>query len=254
MAISVASRATYLNCAFKPGYWAGDVPPVAFYDPVNFTKLEITSQTQEADNLTSNIDGSIGENLASVQKPTDSAKLSAEVNFMAAEMFALLIGADLSEIAQTTATVTDEAVTLSVGLWVPLASQYIDATGITLKTSADVTIAPTEYAVDTISGLVKALTATGATGTKISYSKAARTGERYNAGKAKSAYVMLVGTGTEKVSKKRCRVVIHKASLAGSGAFDPVTGTYTTGTLEGNLITPSTESSPWQYEYLDLSA
>ncbi len=254
MTIPVASRATYLNCAFKPGYWSGDVAPTSFYDPVNFTKLEVTSQTQESDDLVSNIEGSIGENLASVQRPTESAKLSAELNYMSPQMFALLIGADLSEVAQTTGDITDEAVTLAVGLWVPLANKYLSSTGMTLKTAADATVDPTHYAVDTINGLIKALDSTGATGTKFSYSKAARTVEMHKAGKAKSAYVMLVGTGTEKVSQKRCRIVVHKASLAGSGVFDPVTGKYVSGTLEGKLITPSTETSPWQYESLDLDA
>lgn len=43
MTLAVASRATYLRCEFKFGVWSGDVAPTSFYDPVNFTKLEITS-------------------------------------------------------------------------------------------------------------------------------------------------------------------------------------------------------------------
>ena len=78
MAIPVASRAIYLNCAFKFGFWSGDTEPTQFYDPANFTKLEITSQKQETDDLPSNMDGSIGDLLASVNKPTDSASLAAE--------------------------------------------------------------------------------------------------------------------------------------------------------------------------------
>jgi hypothetical protein len=254
MTIAVAPRAIYLNCAFKIGFWSGDTAPTQFYDPCNFTKLEITSQTQEADSLISNIEGTVGETLASVQKSTNPASLSAEADYMPPKMFGLLLGADITELSQTTAGVTDEAITPVLGLWVPLANKYIETTGISAKTSADAAVAATHYEVDHVNGLFKALTATGVTVAKLSYTKSTRTGEIYKGGKAKSEYLKFMGTGTEKVTQKRCRLVIHKASLAASGAFDPVTGTYVKGAFAGDLLTPSTETSPWQYEYLDLAA
>ncbi len=122
------------------------------------------------------------------------------------------------------------------------------------KTSGDVTVDSTHYSIDLINGLFKALDATGATVAKISYHKATRTGEIYKGGAAKSAYLMLVGTGTEKITQKRCRLTIHKASLAASAAFDPVAGGYVKGSFAGDLLTPSTETSPWTYEYLDMAA
>lgn len=252
MALAVASRAIYLNCAFKPGFWSGDVAPTQFYDPVNFTKLEITAQVQESDRLLSNMEGTAGEALASVNKPTDPAKLSAEADYMSPQMLALLLGADISEVTQSTSTVTDEAVTPAIGVWVPLANRYIS--GASAKTSGDVVVAASHYAVDGINGLFKALDATGATVAKVSYTKDARTIETHKAGKAKSSYIMLVGTGTEKVSQKRCRLIVHKASLAAGGAFDPVAGGYLKGTFAGDLLTPATETSPWQVEFLDLAA
>ena len=76
MSISVASRGIFLHCAFKIGFWDGDSAPAQFFDPCNFTKLEIASQTQESDPLISNIEGSVGETLASVQKSTKPASLN----------------------------------------------------------------------------------------------------------------------------------------------------------------------------------
>lgn len=255
MAIAVASRALYLNCAFKFGLWSGDVAPTQYYDPVNFTKLEITSQTQEADSLISNMEGSAGETLASVQKSTKPASLSAEADYMPPALFGLLLGADITETTQTTAGVIDEAITAAVGLWVPLANKYLETAGISAKTASDVVVAASHYTVDVVNGLFKALDSTGATVTKLSYTKSTRNAEVYSGGKAKSEYIKFIGTGTEKVTQKRCRLVIHKASLAASGAFDPVTGTYVKGAFAGDLLTPSTETSPWQFEYLsDLSA
>lgn len=251
MSLAVAARATYLNCAFRPGFWSGDTPPTQFYDAVNFTKFEIKAQTQEADSLVSNRDGDFGENLAQVQKPTEAAALSAEADYMSPQMLALLLGADLSEVTQSTSTVTDEAVTPAQGLWIPLANKYIST--FSAKTSGDVVVDPANYSVDLVSGLFKALNATGATVAKVSYTVTARTIETHKAGKAKSAYLKFVGTGTEKVSQTRCLIIVHKASLAASGAFDVVAGGYLKGAFSGGLITPSTETSPWQAEFTDLA-
>lgn len=256
MSISVASRGIFLHCAFKIGFWDGDSAPAQFFDPCNFTKLEIASQTQESDPLISNIEGSVGETLASVQKSTKPASLSAEANYMPPVMFGLLLGADITEFSQATAGVTDEAITPALGLWVPFTSgnKYIETTGFTAKTAADAVVAATHYEVDHINGLFKALNATGLTVAKINYTKSTRSGEIYKGGKAKSKYIKFLGTGTEKVSERRCRIVIHKANLAASGTFDPATGTYVKGAFAGDLLTPPGESSPWQYEYLDLAA
>lgn len=258
MAIPVASRAIYLRCEFKFGVWSGDTAPTSYYDPINLTKLEISSQTQEFEQLLSNMESTYGQVLASVAKPTEAAKLSAECDFMPPYLFGLLLGADITELSQSSSAVTDEAITPSVGLWVPLANKYIAPHGvgteIVAETSGDVTIASSHYAIDHINGLFKALDSTGATVAKISYYKAARAGEVYKGGMAKSAYLKLVGTGTEKTTQKRCRLVVHKASLAASAAFDPVAGGYVKGQFAGDLLTPSGETSPWQYEYLDMAS
>lgn len=258
MTLAVASRATYLRCEFKFGIWSGDVAPTSFYDPVNFTKLEITSQTQEFEQLISNMESTYGQVLASVAKPTKSASLAAEADYMPPYLMGLMLGADIAELSQTTGAVPDEAITPALGLWVPLANKYIAAHGtgteIVAETSGDVTVDSSHYAVDLVNGLFKALDATGATVAKISYHKATRAGEIYKGGQAKSAYLKLIGTGTEKVSQKRVRLAIHKVSLAASAAFDPVAGGYVKGSFAGDLLTPSTETSPWTYEYLDLAA
>jgi hypothetical protein len=253
-----------LNCAFKFGLWSGDTAPVSYYDPVNFTKMEITSQVQESDNLLSNMDGSIGEALASVQRPTEPARLEAEANFMPPALFGLLLGADITELNQSATTPgspeTIGSLTLVQGLWTPLPHQYLAAHGTGTEIVAKAvdqsgtTIAAEHYEVDLINGLIKAKTSTGATIKWVSYFRAARTGEIYAGGKAKSEFVRLVGTGTEQTTQKRVRLIVEKANLSGSGAFDPTTGTYVNGVFAGDLLTPSGASAPWTYVYTDLAA
>jgi hypothetical protein len=264
MTISVAPRAIYLNCAFKPGFWSGDTAPATYYDPVNFTKIEITSQTQEADRLLSNIEGQIGEALSSVQKPTEAARIEMEANFMPPAMFGLLLGADITALNQLATTpgaaVVVSGLTLIEGLWTPLGGhKYLAAHGTGTEIVAKVsepgaTIAAEHYEVDLINGLIKATSATGATITYVTFFKAARTGEIYAAGKAKSEFVQLIGSGTEQTTQKRVSLSIWKASLAGSGAFDPVTGTYAVGSFAGDLLTPTGKASPWEYVYTNQSS
>ncbi|MCU0806391.1 MAG: hypothetical protein MUC53_00105 [Candidatus Contendobacter sp.] len=259
MAVAVASKALYLNCAIKFGFWSGDTPPTQFYDAVNWTKLELTSQVQESDDLLSNMEGSAGELLASVNKTTEAGSLSAEADYMPPALYSVLLGATLTEVTQSATTVTKEAIgAQTLGLWTPLDHQYVlpSATGqaIIAYTATDATIGASHYTVDLINGLYKPLTATGATATQLTYKYGTRTIENYAAGKAISNYVMLIGSATEKVSSKRGRIVVAKVNLAGSAAFDPVTGTYVKGSFAGKMLTPTGYTSPWTFQVSDLAA
>jgi hypothetical protein len=260
MTLAVASKALYLNCAIKFGFWSGDTAPTQFYDAVNWTKLELTTQQQESDNLLSNMEGSAGEPLASVNKTTEAGSLAAEADYMPPQLFSVLLGATLSEVTSTAGAVADENITPAVGLWVPLANQYIAPHSVGTPILAEVAGTPdvevdsTHYTIDHVNGMFKALDATGATVTKISYYKTTRSIENYAAGKAISNYAMLVGSATEKVSSKRGRIQIYKVNLSGSAAFDPVTGSYVKGQFSGTMLTPTGYTSPWLFQVADLAA
>lgn len=253
MTVSVAPRAIYLRCSLKVGVRAGqNTDPTYFSDPLNFTVAEITPPAQENEELISNMISDYGSALASVPKPTEAAKVKLEFDTIPPQLLATVLGADLSEVTQSTGAVADEAITPVLGAWVKLDNQHIAAhdtgTEIVAETSGDVTIASSHYEVDLVNGMFKALDATGATVAKISYHKAARTFEQYLAGQAKSTYVQLEGEATEKVSGKSGRLIIWCASLSPSGPVDPVKGGYFKGTLEGTLVMPTGKSSPWTWE------
>lgn len=250
--MSFDHRPIYLQAAVKYGLWNGDTAPTQFYGPVNITKLETTPIKQENDRLISNIYGSSGESLASVPKPTEAAALSMEFSSMPKELLALVIGADTAALTQTTGTVTDEAVTLALNVWVPLANKFLDsATPLVLETAPSTVVDAAKYQVDYVAGMVMAVHA-DAVGAKLAtYVKLALTAsETYEAGKAKSAYLKLVGTAYEAVSGKHGLLIIHKASVSNSAAYDWVKGGYATGALAGDLLTPTGETSPYVFHYL----
>lgn len=248
------TRPMYIQAALNYGLWSGDVAPTQYQGPINITKLELTAIQQENDRLISNIDGSFGEALASVPKPTDPGTVSMEFNSMPKDLLALVIGADQTALTQTNDTVTDEAITTVLNIWVPLANKFLDsATPLVLETDGapDVVIPATNYTVDYISGMIMATNvAAVGTGLLATYKKLALTAsETYAAGKAKSAYLKLIGPATEKISGKRGLLIVHKMSVSNSAAYDWVKGGYATGTLAGDLLTPSTETSPYTFHY-----
>lgn len=266
MALSKANKAVFLNCELKVGIRAGqDSAPSYFHDPVNFTSIEITPPVQESIERLSNMTSNYGSALSTVPKPTEAAKVKLTFNDFPPQLLAVVLGADLSEVTQTTAAVPDEAVTPVLGAWVRLANKYIaphgTGTEIVAETSGDSTIAhgsgasvtngvfTTEhYAVDLVNGMFKAITSTGATVAKISYHKAAKTVERYEAGQAKSAYLQMSGTATEKISNANGSLDLWCASVSPSGALELMAGDYFAGVLEGTLVVPAGQSTPWRWE------
>ena len=243
-------RAVYLRCSLRVGLWNGDTPPSQFSDPINFTKVEITTPVQEQEKLISNMIESYGEALDSQNKPTDPASVAVEFSTLTARMIELATGADVAEQIQATGGVLDEIIDTDLDIWMPSANRYWDeSVAPVLKTAADAVVDPSKYEYDATVGYIKAIHADAVgTGMKLSYTKAARTWEEYSAGKAKSAYVQLIGQALDQVTNQTGILEIHKASLAADGNFDPVAGGYLSGTLNGDLITPTGYASPWRWQ------
>lgn len=254
MALSTTPRSIYLNAELKAGIRSDqNTAPVSFADPQNFSVCEITSTSQEFEKLVSNMTNSLGAALASVPKIKDPAKIKLEFDTMTPEFLALVLGADVSEVQQIAEDVALDTVDTVLNRWVKLQNQYLSAhsvdTPIALKTSGDTAVDSSKYQIDLVSGMIKATHADAVgTGMKLSYSKAARTVEKYLAGMAKSAYVQLEGTAKDRVTGKEGRLVIWCASLASSDKVDIVKGGYFKGTLEGDLIMPAGKTSPWVWE------
>lgn len=258
MAIDNSNRFIYLRSEFKFGFWNGLTAPTDFYGPINFTKLEISTPGQKMERLLSNMLSSHGTLLDSQPATSDPAMLSCEFDSMSGNMLALLLGATTDDLAQTTSAVADEVITPTVGVWSKLANQHIApdavATPIVFETVTPTAIPNSDFEIDIVNGMYRPITSLGATAVTVSYHKATRNGEIYNAGNALTSYVQLIGKAQERATAKMCSIQIYKASLTPSGKFDPVNNTYLKGGLEGDLLMPTGFYSPWKFEYLDLAA
>jgi len=260
-----AQKAMYLEAKMRFGFWSGDIPPTTLYPEINFTKLELTSPKQDTERLKSNMEGTVGQDLDTQLKPgaDSSVALSAEFSRAPLALQALSLGADASAFTRAGGAVVDQAVTLAVGVWVPLWTLANGPDPLSsfdgLKDAGDATVDAAHYEVDLMGSMIMALDATGATGTKASFTKAAIDGVQMDAGQAKSEGVYLVGTATEKASGKRGILTIHRAKVGPSGAWDPVAGGYLQGALEGSCDAPNVSggyvaASPYQFILTDIAA
>lgn len=245
-------RPIYINVAMNFGIWVNDVEPTQFDGPVNFTQLEFTPGAQEFDDLLSNVDGSVGELLASVGRPTESAQATIAFNSQPKDLLAIALNADASALSQTGATQTDQAITLVLDKWVafPNGHRHIDTATVVVEKTGPVTIPAAEYEVDGPAGLIRALTANAATAIQVTYDTLTVTGDIMDAGKAKQTTVKLLGSATNKVTGKRGTLEIYKAILTANNNVDWAAGQYISGSAAGKLITPTGKISPYQFVQL----
>ena len=252
---ATSNRYFYLRAEFKFGIWDGLAAPSAFYGPVNFTKLEITAPKQKMTRLMSNMESSYGNLLDAQPSVSDPATLNCEFDSMTSGLLNMLIGSASSDLTQASGAIATENVTPVLGVWKKFSNRFIDPdVAVVFKNVTPAVIASSNFEVDYINGMYRAITSTGASAVTVSYSKASRSAEVYDAGLAINKYVMLVGTATELSSAKRCSLAVHKANLMASGKIDLVGQAYLKGALDGDMLIPSGYNSPWRFEYLDLAA
>jgi hypothetical protein len=237
----------YTECAFKAGIWSGDTAPTQFYDPANFTSVEITPVKQDKIQVLSNIEGSIGESLGTVFKSSAPAAFKGTLNTFNKTLAQIILGADVAAISQTGATVSDEAVTTVLNMWVPLANQKL-ASFTSLETAPSTVIDAAKYEVDLELGMIRALHA-DAVGSKLAtYVTATVAGNEFQSGKAKTTRLKLIGTCTDKFTGKRGQIILHKVAVVSDQAIDLVKQEAMQGTLMGDLETPTGESSAWTFK------
>ena len=244
----------YLQCALLLALRPTDDVPTQLYGPANFTKVETTPIEQESDDLISNMAGSVGEVLASVQKATKPGQISLECNTMPGPLRAVITSADTAAFSQSAATVTDAAIDTALNIWTKLPGAYLAATGFTLKNAADTVVTADKYVVDRVTGALKPTHADAAgTGMKVTFSKAAVTGETYKAGKAKSSYLYLTGRAYDKYAQTWGTLTIERASVSNKQAYDWAAGGWMKGALTGPLLTPAGADSPIAFTPTDFA-
>jgi hypothetical protein len=244
----------FLEIKMKAGLWSGDAAPSYYYDPVNFTKLEITPAKQEKSDVLSNMLDSIGETLDTQYTVTEGATLSAELNTFNEELGALLLGADVDATTQAAAALVDQPVLTALGRWAPLAHKRLDSDGFSLKDAGDALVDGAKYELDARLGLIKPLHADAVGAMSASYTVQATHGRAFNAGKSKVFYLQLIGTAKDKKSGQYGDLTIHKVAVIADQSLDFAAGKHLQGVLNGVLIRPAGAPSPYRFEPWEAAA
>lgn len=225
-----------------------------FVDVGNATKFAI-AEDAEIKERESRMRDTYGQVLDSVpiKKP---ASVSITLNDLKVENLAMVLFGDISDINITGAAVTAEALTASLDKWVELDYRNITALSVTVTDSTGVTtyVEGTDYEVDYSLGMVMALSAGAITASEallVDYTYGNLTGKKI-AGSAKPIIkCSLKLDGENQVNQKDCLVNVFEAVLKPSGEIDFLADDFNEIAFEGTLNTPSSQTSPYEVEYMD---
>ena len=224
-----------------------------FLDPVNTTKLSIANPDPDKKERISRMRETLGQALDSVNFPKPP-EISIAIDDQPRQIIAMaLLGQDL-DYTQGAGTVTDEAVVLIPGRWVPLARRNINQTGFVLTTAAAPStplVEGTDYAVNRVAGLVKALPGgaiTAPTNCLVDYGHAAVNGHRILGATKPTIRCRILVDGVNRATGALCRLEVYDATLSPAGEIDFMSGEFITAELKGTLRTPANMSQPYVYE------
>jgi len=189
----------------------------------------------------------------SIKKP---AKISITVNDLKKENLAMCLLGDLSDLAVTGSSVTDEAMTAKHDLYVPLAQRNITSGTVVLTDSTGTTtyVLGTDYEVHLKLGMIKALSTgaiTDAQSLLVDYDYGSLAGGKIAGSARPTIKAALKLDGLNQANQKECMVNVLEAVLTPTGEVDFLSENWNEVGFEGSLNTPTGQTSPYIVEYLE---
>lgn len=224
-----------------------------YLDPVNTTKLAITQPDPDVKTRVSNMKDTLGQALDSVNFPKP-AELSIAIDDQPADILAMALLGSIEDYSQGSGSVTDEAVTLVLDKWVPLAKRNINDSGFSLATAAapgTPKVENTDYKVNRAAGLVKALNSGTAVACLIDYGHAAVAGTKVTGGTRPICKAKILVDGKNLATGKLCTLEIDEATLSPTGEIDLLNGEFVTTELKGTMKTLTGQTNPYRYVEYD---
>lgn len=219
--------------------------------PYEATKFEIKPNS-ELKEMSSRGRSTYGQTIESVPlpKPSDLAVTFAEVN---KDSIAMALFGTASVINQGSGTVTDEAVTATLGKWVQMAHQNIAEAGVVVTNSgATVTyVKGTDYEVNYRLGLIRAISGgaiTDQASLKVDYTYNAITGTKIAGATQTQVRAQFKLDGINFADQLPVVVEVYEAVLTPDSAFDFLQNDFAEIQLKGRLKTPAGKTEPFQVE------
>ena len=219
--------------------WAG---------PFEATKFEIKPNS-ELKEMSSRGRSTYGQVIESVPlpKPADLSVTFAEVN---KDSIAMALFGTASEINQGSGTITDEAVTATLGKWVQLSKQNIATAGFVVTNSgATVTyVLGTDYEVNYRLGMLRAIDGgaiTDASSLKVDFTYNAISGTSIAGGTQTQVRAQFKLDGVNFADQLPVIVDVWEAILTPDSAFDFLQNDFAEIALKGRLKTPAGKTEPF---------
>lgn len=194
--------------------------------------------------------GQVIESVA-IPKPADLTVELPEVN---KESLAIALLGTVAALAQSSGSLTDEAVTIAaLDTWYPLSKAALTGTAggtMVVKNSAGSTtyVEGTDYLVERQTGMVKALTGgaiTAASSIKVSTPYTTITGNEIRGMTDAQLRAKFLLVGKNFVDGLPVEVTVYEAVIAASSAFDFLQNDFATISLPGRMKTPTGFISPF---------
>lgn len=189
--------------------------------------------------------GQVIETVA-IAQPSDLSVDLTEVN---KESLAIALLGTTAALAQSSGTLTAEAITARLDKWVPLTKAALTGTVVVTNSAASTTyVDGVDYLVNKQLGWVKALVGgaiTEAQELKVTSNYAAITGTEIKGSTQTQLRVRIKLDGKNFADDLPCIVTVHEAVIAADAAFDFLSDDFATVTMPGRMKTPSGYTEPF---------
>jgi hypothetical protein len=241
----LAEGTLYLNRTVNgsPAGWK-KLPGVAKFSITNSAEIK----EQKSKDL-----GQFGQVTASIALPKP-AELAVTISDFNRESLAFGLMGDDAVYTASSGSVTDEAVTADLDVYVPLAHKHVTSGTVVVTNSAASTtyVENTDYEINYAFGMIKAITGgaiTDAQSLKVDYTHAAASGFQINGSTKPQVLGALRLDGRNLADDKKIIVEVYSALLVSDAEIDFMADDFVQFSMSGRMNTPSGQTSPINVKY-----
>lgn len=189
---------------------------------------------------------------AALPKPFDMTVQLAEIN---KEGLALALFGTVAVLTQASGTLTDEAVTAKLDIWVPLSKAKWTGNPVVTNSAASITyVEGTDYIVNKPMGWLKALSTGAITADqalKVDTAYAAISGSEIRGATETQIRAQFILDGINFLDNSPFKVTVYEAVIAADSAFDFLADDFNALSLPGRMKTPTGYTEPFLLQMRD---
>jgi len=224
-------------------------------NPLNATELQLTPGDVDEKIRVSKQRTTAGQALSAVTQ-TSPWTMGLTIDTQTAETLKMAFLGELADIAESSGSATDEAITARLGNWVPLANRNADS-GVAMVVQDDgdtiTYVLDTDYSVDFRNGMIKAIEG-GAIAEgdvlHVDYTFLGLTGTAIKGALTNTIKTRLLLDGRNLDGNERVAMIIHEVNLNPANGIDILGDDFVSTQFSGTLITPAGTDHPFRYEKL----